>query len=141
MILKNIVALFITKLYYKKPILKIYYRYEIIQKNLNSTYNLFNSAKNINNSEYYYDTYEHIFKKKINNMYDGIDMTKNETEDLNSIYNISDSFYKKKILDILTNNMISNITKLDHIEDYNNLFNDEKGYNMYGGGLFRNWTL
>ena len=55
------------------------------------------------------------------------------------IYNISENLYKKKLLDILKNNYVSTNKKLYYIDESNKLFNDNKCYNMYAGGLMKDW--
>ena len=134
MILINSVILFIIKLYSTKLYTKNYLKSDdyisyIINKNKNSSYNLMN-----------YTTKKYIFKKNKNNTIDGFDMRKNITDNI-PIYNISVFFYKKTLLDILNSNGINSNNKLSHIEEYNKIFNENKCYDIYAGGLMKDWNF
>jgi len=142
MIFINSVILFITKLYSTKLYsIKLYTKNYLknddyishiinIHKNKNSNNNLINN--------YYYNVKEHIFNK--NNTIDGFDMRKNITDNI-SIYNISVFFYKKTLLDILNNYGVNINNKINNIEEYNKIFNENKCYNIYGGGLMKDWNF
>lgn len=141
MILINSVILFITKLYSTKLYTKNYLKSDdyisyIINKNKNSTYNLMNYTTN----NYYYDTKKHFLKKNENNTIDGFDMRENITDNI-SLYNISIFFYKKSLLDILNNDGVNINNKLTNIEEYNKIFNENRYYNIYGGGLMKDWNF
>jgi hypothetical protein len=142
MILINSVMLFITRLYSKKLYTHNYlksddYISNVINKNKNSTYNLMN---NITNNNYYYDEKKHIFKKNENTTFGGFDMRDNITDNI-SIYNISVYLYKKNLLDILINENININNKLSFIEEHDKIFNESKYYNIYAGGLMKDWNL
>ena len=137
----NTVILFMTRLCSTKLYTRNYlksddYISHIINKNKNSTYNLMNSTKN----NYYYDEKKRIFKKIENNTSSGFDMRENITDNI-SIYNISVFLYKKSLLDILNNDGVNINNKLSYIEEHNKIFNENKYYNIYAGGLMKDWDI
>jgi len=120
----------------------------IFKKNKNNIIEKFDMRKNItynlmNNTTNNYCAKKYIFKKDKNNIineFDGFDMRKNISDNI-STYNISVFFYKKTLLDILNNNNININSKLSHIEKYNIIFNEKKCYNIYAGGLMKDWNF
>ena len=145
MIFINSVIMFLTKIYSDNSFTKLYlknddYISRIINKNNNSTRQLFNNMDS-SNKNYYYDTKEHIFKKNMNNSIDGFDMRENITTNNISIYNISVFFYKKNLLDLLNNENININNKLSYIEEYNKIFSENKFYNLHAGGLMKDWDF
>jgi hypothetical protein len=75
-----------------------------------------------------------------NNSYEGFDMRENNNDNI-PIYNISIFFYKKNLLDVLNNDNINIHKKLNYIDKYDKIFNENKHYNLYDGGLMKDWDF
>jgi hypothetical protein len=129
-----------TKLYTRNYLKSDDYISHIINRNKNSTYNLMNNTNNTSNTNYYYDENERIFKKNKNKSFHGFDMRENITDNI-SLYNISVFFYKKGLLDLLNNDNVCINKKISHIDEYNKLFGEDKCYNIYAGGLMKDWDF
>jgi hypothetical protein len=140
MILINSVILFFSKIYETRLSTKKFLNNDdhvayIINKNNKSIDNLFN------NTSYYYDNEKNTFKNRNNNLLDGYDIRENIIDNNISIYNISVFLYKKNILDLLIKNDVSIYRKLNYIEEYNKLFNENKYFNIYACNLMDDWEF
>jgi hypothetical protein len=121
------------------------------KNNESNNYLLNNLSNNITDNET--ETYNSFINfAKINDikiniqksLYEGCDMTYNisNNNDTYIIEKIGENFYKKKILDNLLDYKICEEYKIKYIEEYNDIFNDNKyTYNIKSGGLYNDWNF